>query len=593
MVSFEEIIDLVDEYVGSVDPRHAILLYGEWGSGKSRFVRGELKERLEMADNPVVMVYTTAAGCKSANDLMERLLTAYINELAGIEAHKDDKRWQKLLTVAKNAGIAYLSNKLKDIEGEIGFTFSPTAENMLSLALPKRSLIVIDDLERRAQESSQADDMLLSILCKLVDEQKHRVMLVANSIDAVSDEVKEKIVWQRIEFAPEPAALIDDILGDATTAYPNNLDMKKQLLHAQQLTGKCNARQLIRIKPLIYSMGECAFFREESIDIATKRATLLDVLHVALESSDGSRLNERDEDSDLSTVYEADEHRRKGLSLGFITKFFNGGTLLAPLEINNVLMRFAEKYHPQTQEEQDALRSIDLIQGMAFEDEDGYRCLKKILQALSHGKMHPENIPRALYAVDLLVEIGIATQADYQNAVESSKRILLDDVARSYSAIHNNSIEWQLYSNSTQNTTAYSQNIKLLRDLVIAQNQKNVYARMTNGVSEPDEHSGAQIAQNADAWNGADPIGLTSISPSELCRHIENGNACSISQLHQQIRRMHDRVTPLMEKENRTIVKNWDEELLSHIENINPTSKAGAHHIKSLCAFLNEKKQYL
>lgn len=92
MANTDEIKNHIDKYLAQSRSHHAMILYGEWGSGKSYFVRNELKTYLEERDDPIPVIYTTAAGFANPDELMERIATAYINVLASIEELPDNSK---------------------------------------------------------------------------------------------------------------------------------------------------------------------------------------------------------------------------------------------------------------------------------------------------------------------------------------------------------------------------------------------------------------------------------------------------------------------------------------------------------------------
>jgi len=208
MANADEIKNHIDEYLESGKSHHAMVLYGEWGSGKSFFVRNDLKTYLEGREDSIAVIYTTAAGFTDPDELMERIASAYINELASIEELPDNYKKRKLLNEARKSGLGFLKKLAKKVGKASGALPSLSDSAFLSLMLPKRTLIIIDDLERRAFSLShnsdpdadyeEFDDALFSALCRLVEEHGHKVLLIANSRDAIPADIMEKLVWDRL-----------------------------------------------------------------------------------------------------------------------------------------------------------------------------------------------------------------------------------------------------------------------------------------------------------------------------------------------------------------------------------------------------------
>ena len=66
-----EIIDIVKEYVENKNTGYAIMIDGEWGSGKTYFVREKLEKKLkklwEETKREIKFIYVSSYGVKSTN----------------------------------------------------------------------------------------------------------------------------------------------------------------------------------------------------------------------------------------------------------------------------------------------------------------------------------------------------------------------------------------------------------------------------------------------------------------------------------------------------------------------------------------------
>lgn len=591
MPSNDEIKQRIAEYLKPAKSHHAMLLYGEWGSGKSHFIRNDLKAYLEGLDDPATVIYTTAAGFTTPDELMERIATAYINELASIEELPDGSKKKMLLNELRKSGLGFLKKLTADIGDASGALPSLSDSAFLSLMLPKRSLIVIDDLERRAfflahsekhdGESEEFDDALFSTLCRLAEEYGHKVLLVANSSDAIPADITEKLVWDRLEFKPNPAELVDNTLKGSIEKFPERLNGREQIISAQSLTGKCNARRLIRIKPLLELMVQCNFFKNDEADIAIQKDTLKDVVYIAICASDGAGFVKSGEPAWIAWD-EFDENRAKYSTLKFLKAFLDEGIKPDVSEMNSNLVRFAERFHPQSYKEQVALAAINSIRGRAFEDEEGEAFLNAIFEALDSGEMDISNIPNLLHAINLLRLIGIASLSDYEHAVQASERLLMKNSSFARNAINEDQIAWQVVHVDDINRL---DEIDSLREMALRQFEDEAYPRMMVGVDNTDEKAGLRIAQNADAWFGSDPIGLTTIAPDEFGEFIKAANVVSIQELWNAVVRMNNEGV-LVEHERREQVKKWNEELAEILSQVDVGSKMRNYLIGQLCEYL-------
>lgn len=591
MANADEIKNHIDEYLESGKSHHAMVLYGEWGSGKSFFVRNDLKTYLEGCEDSIAVIYTTAAGFTDPDELMERIASAYINELASIEELPDNSKKRKLLNEARKSGLGFLKKLAKKVGKASGALPSLSDSAFLSLMLPKRTLIIIDDLERRAFSLShnndpdadyeEFDDALFSALCRLVEEHGHKVLLIANSRDAIPADIMEKLVWDRLEFKPDPAELVDRILSEEIKVFPQGLKIEEQIISAQSLTGKCNARRLIRIKPMLELMAQCDFFKDNEIDTAIQIDTLKDVLYIALRASDGENKKSED-DANWLAEEESERHQSKLNTLKCFKLFFAEGVKPSIDGLNKNLVRFAEKYHPQSQKEQVALAAINSIRGRAFEDEDGEQHLKTILDALDSEEMDISNIPSVLHVINFLRVTGIASLTDYEHAVRVSERLLMKNSSFSRSAINEDRVDWQV---SHVNDVNRLDEIDSLREAALQQFKNEAYSRMMAGVDKTNEEAGLRIAQNANAWFGSDPIGLTTISPDEFGEVIKVANVGSIQELLNAIVRMNNEGIQA-EAGSREQVKQWNKELAEILSQVDVDSKMRNYLIGQLHGYL-------
>ena len=593
MPNDNEIKQRLEDYLKPSTSRHAMLLYGEWGSGKSHFVRNDLKAYLEGLDEPVTVIYTTAAGFTTPDELMERIATAYINELASVEESPDDSKRKKLLNEIRKSGLGFLKKLTAEIGDASGALPSLSDSAFLSLMLPRKALIIIDDMERRAfslshnngsdADNEEFDDALFSALCRLVEEQGHKVLLIANSSDAIPANIMEKLVWSRLEFKPSPAELIDNVLADSMKVFSERLNAREQIISAQRLTGKCNARRLIHVEPLLDTIAQCEFFKNDEMDIAIQKDTLKDVVYLALCASDGAAFVKPGEPAWIAWDG-FDENRANYSALKFLKTFFDNGAKPSVDEMNSDLVRFAERFHPQSYKEQVALAAINSIRGRAFEDEEGKAFLNAILEALDSGEMDISNIPNLLYAINLLRLIGIASLADYEHAVQASECLLTKNSSFARSAINEDQIAWQVVHVDGVNQLDEIDN---LRELALQKFKNEAYSRMMAGADNTDEEAGLRIAQNADAWFGSDPIGLTAISPNELGEFIKTANVVSIQELRNAIVRMNNGGIQA-ETGNREQVKKWNKELAEILSQVDVDSKMRNYLIGQLCEYLQD-----
>lgn len=194
MSTEREMLEVVREYILNGRNRHAVLIDGEWGTGKTRFVKEVLKPDLEDMEDPYMVIRVSLFGVASSDELFNRVVESVVHEYASIESDPTGKRPEDLAKFAKEAGISSVKTQLKKVVGKAGVSYSASPKLMASLMCGKRCLIVFDDVERRGDIS---DDELFGAINDLVEGQQRKVLLVANNKEpakAIPKEIMEKLI---------------------------------------------------------------------------------------------------------------------------------------------------------------------------------------------------------------------------------------------------------------------------------------------------------------------------------------------------------------------------------------------------------------
>lgn len=231
-------LEAINNYVHTADTHHAILLEGAWGCGKTRFVETALKARLKQDGWKVLRI--SAFGITSQSELFDRGIEA-LNVLHKASENRRFNRIKAILNTGANTFSSYLRSQLK----ALGISFSPSSELLFSALVGPKCLLVIDDIERRTTGS---DNDLFGAINNLIESQQRKVLLVmgATKNGGLPDEVKEKLVGKTIYFEPSPSALVQDVLRDALSAYPHDIQPQETMASVLETTGCRNARALIK-----------------------------------------------------------------------------------------------------------------------------------------------------------------------------------------------------------------------------------------------------------------------------------------------------------------------------------------------------------
>jgi len=218
-----EILEILIEYIKQENTDFAILIDGNWGSGKTYFVKNEFRSRIEKCncviegqEEQYSLVYVSLYGLSSVDELQKRLF---------LEVNPKMKT-----KVAQIGGF---------LIGKVGGIFSAGIDeedkkNLLSIfgGIPKQKILVFDDLERLS------NDMLnevLGFINSYTEHQGLKVIIIADEAkikDKITEyeRVKEKLIRFTFSYKPE----LEKIFPEFSKRY-NDEDFQKLLLSQKAL----------------------------------------------------------------------------------------------------------------------------------------------------------------------------------------------------------------------------------------------------------------------------------------------------------------------------------------------------------------------
>lgn len=168
----EDIIEKILMYVKEDRYRQAILIDGEWGTGKTFFIKEKLLEELINKVLDKEIYYISLYGVSSSEQIMDEIYSAMIEKIVEKRVGKRNFAKRKdviekgILCTAKifTTGLKYLNVDSKDL---------PKLSDIKDL---KKAIIIFDDLERCQLEINQT----LGLINNLVEHNDIKVIIVAN-----------------------------------------------------------------------------------------------------------------------------------------------------------------------------------------------------------------------------------------------------------------------------------------------------------------------------------------------------------------------------------------------------------------------------
>ncbi|HBF7094559.1 TPA: hypothetical protein KOU56_003644 [Clostridioides difficile] len=190
-----DIIKSIKEYIDDSIYNHAILIDGDWGSGKTYFVKNNLIKEIESYSNKKV-IYISLYGIKATQDISNEISISIFDKTKGKKA-KFIKKTKTILSSGVKIGADILKNKGIDI-----LNLKDIFEELLNLS---KYILVFDDLERCNCNVNE----VLGYINNFVEHDGIKVIIVANEKEIKSNEsykeyvkIKEKLIGITINYSP-------------------------------------------------------------------------------------------------------------------------------------------------------------------------------------------------------------------------------------------------------------------------------------------------------------------------------------------------------------------------------------------------------
>lgn len=210
----EEIIYRIEQYL-ELDTSYAIIINGDYGIGKTHFIKNELFPIIEKKlvpnsekDEKYIPVLISLFGSKSIEDIQDEIfLKLYpILKTKGI----------KWLAGLGNVGLRYLNSDVKGFLKDVG----ATSQTMTDY---RKILICIDDIDRKSPELDLKE--IFGFVNNLVENQNAKILLIANE-----NELRKEV---NLEDVDNYSMLREKVIGisivfknDVSTTYDRIIEAK-------------------------------------------------------------------------------------------------------------------------------------------------------------------------------------------------------------------------------------------------------------------------------------------------------------------------------------------------------------------------------
>lgn len=320
----------------------ALVLYGEWGSGKTYYCENDLKPALKEIGIKVCRV--SLFGVSNYDEICNRVLASWFHY-----SENSTKRIDAIKNVFKKGAIDVGKSISSKQLAKIGIQVSIKPDLLLSLIGMNKTLVILDDCERSS--FAHDDRSFLGFVNNMVENHGWHVMLVRNQPLSFEDDCSiEKTVISQIEYEPDLQVLYRAIVKDQLS-IPKQIDFKvKDAVIDGLKDSLINARALSRSIPCINYVLSSSALVDESIDFHGRVKAFSDFVGYAVQASAGIVPNEPKDANSSMSIFDDSELRAYEyyLTLSKALAPLTEGKDVEPETVKNSFNKFVLEKNPNS-----------------------------------------------------------------------------------------------------------------------------------------------------------------------------------------------------------------------------------------------------
>lgn len=320
----------------------ALVLYGEWGSGKTYYCENDLKPALKEIGIKVCRV--SLFGVSNYDEICNRVLASWFHY-----SENSTKRIDAIKNVFKKGAIDVGKSISSKQLAKIGIQVSIKPDLLLSLIGMNKTLVILDDCERSS--FAHDDRSFLGFVNNMVENHGWHVMLVRNQPLSFEDDCSiEKAVISQIEYEPDLQVLYRAIVKDQLS-IPKQIDFKvKDAVIDGLKDSLINARALSRSIPCINYVLSSSALVDESIDFHGRVKAFSDFVGYAVQASAGIVPNEPKDANSSMSIFDDSELRAYEyyLTLSKALAPLTEGKDVEPETVKNSFNKFVLEKNPNS-----------------------------------------------------------------------------------------------------------------------------------------------------------------------------------------------------------------------------------------------------
>lgn len=258
----------------------ALVLHGEWGSGKTYYCENDLKAALKGIGVKTCRV--SLFGVSDYDEVLNRVIASCL-PLSEKVAHGVGAAISALVKNTIKAGSSILSEKIEDLG--IQLTLKP--DLLLPLRDMKKVLVIFDDCER--SRFAQDDRVFLGFVNNMVENHGWHVMLVRNKPLSFEDESSvEKAIMRQILFEPDLQTLYRGLVKPKLQ-FPKHIDFDIDDAIIDGIKGSAiNVRALSRSIPTINYVLNTSVLVDKTVKSSGRAQALSNFISYAVRASAGN-----------------------------------------------------------------------------------------------------------------------------------------------------------------------------------------------------------------------------------------------------------------------------------------------------------------
>lgn len=258
----------------------ALVLYGEWGSGKTFYCENNLKAALKDIDVKTCRV--SLFGVSDYDEALNRVIASSL-PLSDKVARGAGVAISALVKNIIKAGSSILSEKIEDLG--IQLTLKP--DLLLPLLDMKKVLVIFDDCERSC--FARDDRTFLGFVNNMVENYGWHVLLVRSKpLSFEEDNSAEKAVMRQIAFEPDLQTLYQGIVKPRLQ-FPEQIDFDIDDAIIDGIKGSAiNVRALSRSIPAINHVLGTSVLVDKTVKSYGRARALSDFISYAVRASAGN-----------------------------------------------------------------------------------------------------------------------------------------------------------------------------------------------------------------------------------------------------------------------------------------------------------------